>query len=68
MLDDRHFFRPDEFSKELRISISQVYRMIHTGEIISVRIRKQLRIPKQEYCRFCRGTGKCHPCTQADLG
>lgn len=59
---NRHFFKPSELSENLLISKTIVYRMINAGEIKSVRIRKQLRIPKEEYCRYCQGTGGCQPC------
>ena len=58
----RHFIRPAEFSQELRISLTLVYRMIKAGELQAVRVRKQLRIPKAEYCRYCQGAGGCKPC------
>jgi len=60
--ENRKFYLPFEFSSAFRLSLTLVYRMIRHGEIKAVRVRKQLRIPKAEYCRFCMGNGGCEVC------
>lgn len=63
MHEDRHFFRPDEFAERFRISIRSVYRMIRRKQLVVVEVGGQFRIPKNEYCRFCRKGNGCNPCT-----
>jgi hypothetical protein len=62
MHEDRHFFRPDEFADRFRISLRSVYRMIKRKKILVVDINGMLRIPKKEYCKFCRASNGCRPC------
>lgn len=55
-------YRPAEFAKEFQISKRTVYRMIATGQLRSVRVNNMHRIPQEEWCKYCRGTGQCRPC------
>jgi len=64
MTEERHFFRPDEFAERFQISKRQVYRMIQSGKISVIFIGKCVRIPREEYCRFCDGTSGCIPCNR----
>lgn len=65
--ENRHFYMPIEFAESFRLSLTLVYRMIREGEIETVRIRKQIRIPKKEYCRYCLGNGGCKPCVFSNM-
>jgi len=65
--ENRHFYLPVEFANDFRISLTAVYRMMREGEVKTIRIRRQLRIPKSEYCRFCKGNGGCRECVNASV-
>lgn len=45
----------DEAAKILKVSTATIRRMIEDGEIRAIRVRGQLRIPKEEIDRILRG-------------
>jgi excisionase family DNA binding protein len=63
MLADKDYYLPKEIALQFRYSVSFVYWMARKKKIGSARIRRQIRIPRDEVCRvFCQGTGRCPKC------
>ncbi len=50
--DPRRFLSPDEFARQIGLSVWTVYRMVHAGELESTRIRGRIRIPASELVRL----------------
>jgi excisionase family DNA binding protein len=63
MTEDRHFYRPDEFAQRFQISVKSVYRLIGHKKLKAIIIGGVIRIPKKEYCRYCKAMNGCDPCT-----
>lgn len=47
-----------ETAEILRVSTKLVYRFIHNGTLVSVRIGRENRIPKPELIAYMRGVGR----------
>jgi excisionase family DNA binding protein len=62
-MEDRHYYRPNEIAQRFQVSLSYVYFLIRSKKIKAVKIGRLHRIPKKEYCRLCKGTNGCEPCT-----
>lgn len=56
------YYRPDEYAVRWRLSRRTVYRRIAAGEIHTVKEGGAIRIPRDEWCRHCKGTGGCEGC------
>ena len=46
--------RPDELARCLNINIRTVYRYVHSGKILAVKVGRQIRIPERELVRICQ--------------
>ncbi len=61
-MEDRHYYRPDEIAERFQVSLSYVYFLIRKKKIRTVKIGRLHRIPREEYCRICRGSNGCETC------
>ena len=62
-MENRHYYRPYEIAERFQVSLSYVYFLIRKKKIKTVKIGRLHRIPRKEYCRICRGSNGCLPCS-----
>jgi len=56
---ERHFYRPDELARALDEETDAIYRLIRLGLIRHIRLRKKIKIPREEYERVLKeGIGR----------
>lgn len=48
------YYTVGEIAEDLRVSRMTVYRMVHSGELASIRVGRSFRIPIEAYQEFLR--------------
>lgn len=54
-LSEMHFFTVAEVAEVMRVSRMTVYRLVHAGQLASVRVGRSFRVPEQAVHDYLRG-------------